>query len=71
MVAHNCFCQTSPAEILRDPSLTEQTVDGVHDIPLPVFYHSPYLVDDYLVESLLFLYRCSGRHDCCFHIFCF
>ena len=58
-------------EILRDPSLTEQTVDGVHDIPLPAFYHSPYLVDDYLVESLLFLYRCSGRHDCCFHIFCF
>jgi len=54
-------------EILRDPSLAEQTVDGVHDTALPAFYHPLYLVNDYLVEALLLLYRCSCRHYCCFH----
>ena len=54
-------------EILRDPSLTEQTVNGVHDTTLPAFYHPLYLVNDYLVEALLLLYRCSCRHYCCFH----
>ena len=47
--------------------ISSQTVDGVHDTALPAFYHPLYLVNDYLVEALLFLYRCSCRHYCCFH----
>ena len=57
-------------EVLRDFSLFKQAGDCSHDTLLFSFDHFLNLVYDYLVQSLLLLYRCSGRHYCNFHNCC-